>query len=359
MKPVALFGTLFGLAVATASLGAETHRFVPTLFHGARSGTHPPALRIKSGDRVITSTVDDQGTDASGRAVAQGPYPQTGPFFVEGAEPGDLLVVTLDRVEPNRATGASVSHLAPGAVPDGTIGGRPDPTRFPWTIDKARGIVRLDLQKAMPRVPWESRFSAAAFEMPLRPALGSIGLAPSAADSPAAAVAGPTGGNMVSANLESGARVMLTVQQPGALLYLGHGHARQGDGDISGTGVETSLDVEFSVEVVKRKSWPHSSVARASTVVGEFEMGWPRVETTDFLMAVGSGTTLQQAMQHATLELHHWLDDDFGLSEQAVSLFMGQALELQVSQISNGAEAGFTVVARVRKAYLPTVAAGT
>jgi acetamidase/formamidase len=146
---------------------------------------------------------------------------------------------------------------------------------------------------------------------------------------------------------------MLAVQQPGALLYLGHGHARQGDGDISGTGVETSLDVEFSVEVVKKKEWPHSSVARPSTVVGEFEMSWPRIETTEFLMAVGSGTTLQLAMQHATLELHHWLDDDFGLSEQAVSLFLGQALELQVSQISHGAEPGFTVVAKVRKAYLP------
>lgn len=359
MKPVPLFGTLFGLAVVTASVSAETHRFVPTSFHATRSGTHPPALRIRSGDRVATSTVDDAGVDASGNTVARSSIPQTGPFFIEGAEPGDLLVVTLDRIEPNRATGASVSQLAPGAVPAGTIGGRPEPTRFPWTIDRDRRVVRLDLQATMPRVPWASRFRAAAIEMPLRPTLGSIGLAPATADGPATAVAGPAGGNMVSASLEPGARVMLAVQQPGALLYIGHGHARQGDGDISGTGVETSLDVEFSVEVVKRRSWPHSTVARPSTVVGEFEMAWPRVETADHLMAIGSGTTLQQAMQHATLELHHWLDDDFGLSEQAVSLFLGQALELEISQISNGTEPAFTVTAKVRKAYLPAGAAGT
>ncbi len=133
-------------------------------------GRMPPALRLKSGDRVLTSTLDDQGADASGRVVAPGPYPQTGPFFVEGAEPGDLLVITLDRVAPNRATGASVSHLAPGAVPAGTIGGRPDPTRFPWTIDAARGVVELDLKTAMPRCPGASRFTATTMEMPLRPA---------------------------------------------------------------------------------------------------------------------------------------------------------------------------------------------
>ena len=143
---------------------------------------------------------------------------------------------------------------------------------------------------------------------------------------------------------------MLPVFQPGALLFLGHGHARQGDGGVTGTGVETSLDVEFSVEVVKKKEWPHSSVARPSTVVGEFEMKWPRIESSEYLMTVGSGTTLLQALQHATLELHHWLDDDFGLSERAVNIFVGQAIEYEVATVG---DAAFTVVAKVRKSYLP------
>jgi len=143
---------------------------------------------------------------------------------------------------------------------------------------------------------------------------------------------------------------MLPVFQPGALLFLGHGHARQGDGGVTGTGIETSLDVEFSVEVVKKKEWPHSSVARPSTVVGEFEMGWPRIDNTESVMTIGSGTTLQQALQHATLELHHWLDDDFGLSERAVNIFVGQAIEYEIANVG---DATFTVVAKVRKAYLP------
>ena len=89
---------------------------------------------------------------------------------------------------------------------------------------------------------------------------------------------------------------------------------------------------------------------RPSTVVGEFEQGWPRIETDDYIMAVGSASSLQQALQRATLELHHWLDDDFGLSEVSVSLFVGQAIEYE---IANVVEPNFTVVAKVRKSYLP------
>jgi acetamidase/formamidase len=108
------------------------------------------------------------------------------------------------------------------------------------------------------------------------------------------------------------------------------------------------------VEVVKKREWPHSSAVRPSTVVGEFPQGWPRVETGETLMAVGSAPTLLQALQHATLELHHWLDDDFGLSERAVNVFIGQAIEYEVASIAGQQ---FTVVARVRKSYLPKAVA--
>ena len=218
-----------------------------------------------------------------------------------------------------------------------------------WTIDAAKGVVRFDLQ-AVGRTGWQTRFEAPVFEMPLAPALASVSVAPAGQDLVPTTMAGPFGGNMSAAGITAGARVMLPVFQPGALLFLGHGHARQGDGGVTGTGVETSLDVEFSVEVVKKKEWPHSSVARPSTVVGEFEMKWPRIESREYLMTVGSGTTLQQALQHATLELHHWLDDDFGLSERAVNIFVGQAMEYEVATVS---DAAFTVVAKVRKSYLP------
>jgi acetamidase/formamidase len=105
MRSLHLLVTFLAIAVATGELRADTRRFVPTSFLNTLSAAQSPVMRITTGDRVITTTVDDMGVDAQGKTVAQGPNPLTGPFFIEGAEPGDLLVVTIDRLEPNRATG--------------------------------------------------------------------------------------------------------------------------------------------------------------------------------------------------------------------------------------------------------------
>ena len=356
MRPLLLFATLLCLAAAAADLRAETHRFIPSVFYNTFSTAHVPALRITSGDRVVTSTVDDMGIDASGKTVAPGPHPQTGPFYVEGAEPGDLLVVTIDRLEPNRATGTSTSVMAVNAADPASFSRRQDSRRLEWIIDQLSGVVRFDLRAiGGGNRDWRTRFDEPAFELPLRPMLGSIAVAPATGEAVTTMASGPFGGNMVSTGLVAGSRVMLPVFHPGALLFLGHGQARQGDGRVAGTGIETSLDVEFSVEVKKKRDWPHSSVARPSTVVGEFAMGWPRVETDDYLMTVGTATGLLPALQHATLELHHWLDDDFGLSEQAVTVFIGQAMEYEIASV---AEANLTVVAKVRKTYLPRPSVG-
>jgi amidase len=287
--------------------------------------------------------------------VAQAPNPQTGPFFVEGAAPGDLLVVSIEKLAPNRDTGTSAAMMTSSAVESGALSSRGDDGRVQWTIDAARRMVRLDLQ-GIGRTRWRSRFDTPVFELPLAVTLASVGVAPPGQDSAPTTMAGPFGGNMSAAGIAAGARVMLPVFHPGALLFVGHGHARQGDGSMTGTGVETSLDVEFSVEVIKKREWPHSSVARPSTVVGEFAMQWPRIESTEYVTTVGSGPTLQQALQRATLELHHWLDDDFGLSERAVNIFVGQAIEYEVASVR---DAQFSVAAKVRKAHLPRPVATT
>ena len=249
MSTLTRFVLVTGLIGALApAIVADTHKFAPVEFFSTFSGAHPPALRIKSGDRVVTTTLDDVGTDAAGKQRVQGPNPQTGPFYVEGAEPGDLLVVTLEKLTPNRATGYSTSVMLPASIDPGSITSKPDATRFPWTIDTAKGVVRLDLHAVSKSTDWRSRFIAPQFEMPLRPSLGSIGVAPARAESLRTTTAGPFGGNLVSSALTAGSRVMLPVLQTGALLFLGHAHARQGDGGVTGTGIETSMDVEFSVE---------------------------------------------------------------------------------------------------------------
>src|SRR5579863_5201676 len=140
-----LFAILLVLAVPPAAL-AETYNFDPKEFHNTFSFAHKPGLRIKPGDHVITSTIDAQGVDSAGVQRGQGPNPETGPFYIEGAEPGDTLVVHLLRLETNRATGWSASLLAPYTADPGFL--RLEAVREPkmatWQIDKQKGVAYMD-----------------------------------------------------------------------------------------------------------------------------------------------------------------------------------------------------------------------
>src|SRR5436190_16811184 len=324
MKPIRL-AVVVAAGIVVPIRAADTHRFVPDTFYNTYSFAHPPALRIKPGDRVVTKTIDASGADWNGKTVSSGPNPQTGPFYVDGAEPGDVLVVVIEKLETNRATAYSGSLLSPYTVDPAAIAARVDrePRRVTWTIDKGRGVARLDQADVQP----------GGFELPLRPMLGCIGTAPARKEAIATTVPGAFGGNMSYASMGAGVRVMLPVNEPGALLFLGDGHARQGEGEVAGTGLETSLDVEFSVELVKKKA-----------------IGWPRLETGTHVMVLGSARPLLEAFQHATTELQRWLMADYGLTERGAQALMGQATEYE---IANVVDPNFTVVAKIRKALLP------
>lgn len=312
------------LIVVQLSAQGGIHRFVPTQFYNTFSHAHPPALRIKPGDRVITTTLDASGADKDGTQVAPGPNPQTGPFFVEGAEPGDALVVTIEKIEFNRATGYSLSVLAPYAGDPAALGQREiEPRRVVWDIDTARGVART--QPAADISP--------AIEVPLRAMLGCLGVAPARKEAVSTATPGAFGGNMDYAGLNAGVTVTLPVNEPGALLFLGDGHGKQGEGEVVGTGVETSMNVEFTVQLIKQK------VVR-----------WPRLENETHIMVLGSARPLLQALQHATTEMQRWLMVDYGYSERAASLLMGQALEYEVANV---VDPNFTMVAKIHKSLLP------
>ncbi len=325
-RPVTRSALLVALALATSAavVDADTHRFVPERFFNTFSFAHPPVLRIKPGDRVVTKTIDAGGVDWDGKTRAPGPNPQTGPFFVEGAEPGDVLVVTIEKIETNRTTAYSSSLLAPYAADPTAIAGRQDreARRVNWRIDKAAGTATLAEADITP-----------AITLPLRPMLGCLGVAPARKEAYSTATPGAYGGNMDYAGLTAGVKVMLPVNEPGALLFLGDGHARQGEGEVVGTGLETSMDVEFSVELVKAKA-----------------IGWPRLESDTHVMVLGSARPLLQALQHANSEMQRWLMADYKMSERGAQVFMGQALEIEVANI---VDPNFTVVAKVRKALLP------
>jgi acetamidase/formamidase len=313
------------LMLATSSSNAETIRFIPKQFYTTWSFAHPPALHIKPGDRVVTKTVDASGVDWDGKQAIVGVNPQTGPFYIDGAEPGDMLVVTIEKLEANRASAHSNSLLAPYTADPGAIATRQDrePKQTTWTIDKAKGVARLD----------QSELQPGGIELPLKLMLGCIGVAPAGKQAISTATPGAWGGNMDYAGMGMGAKLMLPVYEPGALLFLGDAHARMGEGEVVGTGLETSMDVEFSVQLIKKKA-----------------IAWPRLENADHIMVLGSARPLIEAFQHATSEMQRWLMADYGFTERGAQIFMGQATEYE---IANVVDPNFTVVAKVRKNLLP------
>ena len=316
------------LAFALASTGfAETFRFEPKEFYNTFSGSHKPVLTIKPGDHVITSTIDARGTDSAGVKRGQGPNPQTGPFYIEGAEAGDTLIVHLVHLEPNRTTGYSGTLLAPYTADPMFLRSEAlrDAKTVVWKIDKTKGTAYLE----------SNDFKPGRLELPLRPMLGCVATAPAGKAAIPTSTPDNFGGNMDYNGMNAGVTLMLPVSEPGALFFLGDGHARQGDGEVTGGAIETSLDVEFSVDLKKGK-----------------RINWPRLKNEDFIMVLGSSRSLMEAMQHANTEMQRWLMADYGFDERGSSLLMGQAME---SEIANVVDPEFTVVAKMRKRYLAAV----
>jgi acetamidase/formamidase len=313
------------VSCAATAAAQQTHQFTPTQFFNTYSFAHPPALHVKPGDRVVTKTIDAAGVDWNGKTVSQSPNPQTGPFYVDGAEPGDTLVVTFNKIETNRVSAWSGSLLSPYATTPTAISARTDreARRLQWTIDKAKGVARLD----------DATVTPGGIELPLRPMLGCVGVAPRGKEAISTSTPGAWGGNLDYAWLNAGIKVMLPVNESGALLFMGDGHARQGEGEVAGTGLETSMDVDFTVTLIKGKA-----------------IGWPRMETATHILVLGSARPLLEAFQIASAELQRWLQADYGFSERGAQTFMGQATEYEVANVVDPA---FTVVAKIPKALLP------
>ena len=160
------------------------HHFEPHTYWNS-FGSHPPALRIRPGDTVITSTVDASGLDQLEQPVAQGSNPETGPFYVEDAAPGDTLVVHLDALGPNRLTGWSRDVLAPHILEAGAVRGLPESAKVQWEIAPDGRTARLPRARppASTRSTFPSTPCSAAWASPLKRARPS----PAAPPAPMAA----------------------------------------------------------------------------------------------------------------------------------------------------------------------------
>jgi amidase len=265
----------------------RTIDFVPSEFHRTFSASIPPALRVWPGDVIRTKTVDAAGVDEKMKARVLGGNPQTGPFYVEGAMPGDVIAVRIRRLRLNRGTAISDDGIVDRAITSdyATEHKDNDFKNVVWNLDREKGI-------ASPAKPLEHLKNLA---VAVRPMLGCVAVAPGFGG---AAVrtgdSGRIGGNMDFNEVREGATIYLPVSQPGALLYVGDGHALQGDGELNGNALETSLDVELSVDILREK-----------------RIAGPRVENAEYLMAMGLSGSLDDAFREAGSALAQWLQQDY------------------------------------------------
>ena len=301
----------------------SSHNFVPTRFYNT-IGSHQSVLTIGDGDVVVTETLDAHGFDRHGQKRADGPNPMTGPFYVSGADPGDALLIRVDRIAMTRSTGWTFQVLSPNVVNPSAVGRFPERRVTDWIIDASNGRARLTNPPA----------ALQDWSVPIQPMIGCFGVAPAMGQSISTATSGPYGGNMDYRGFGVGVEVMFPVSVPGGLFFLGDVHAAQGDGEIVGTGIETAAEVQFTVKVVKRKS-----------------IGWPRGSNIKEIFTIGNARPLEQALQHATTEMLDWLIQDYGLDEVSASHVMGQAVRYDIANVFNPA---YSVVCRIGREWLMT-----
>ena len=299
------------------------HRFSPTSYWNTL-GPHPPVLELADGDTLITTTVDARGYDGERRQVARRGNPMTGPFAVNGAEPGDTLRVRLESIVPNRSYGFTTAAVAPNVVDPEYVPELPAADLVEWKVDPGAGTATL----VEPRPG-----SLGDLVLPLDPMLGCFGVAAPRGQAISTATSGPNGGNMDYRGFRAGVTVDFPVFEPGALFFLGDGHALQGDGEISGNGIEISMDVCVTLSVIKNRT-----------------IGWPRFEDDEFIGAAGNARPLDQALQHATTEMLRWLQESYGLDGVAANLLLQQCVRYEVGNVFDPA---YTMICKIAKRFLP------
>jgi amidase len=297
------------------------HHFIPKRYYNVL-GSMAPELRIANGDIVVTQTLDAAGYDSENTKRASGPNPMNGPIFVEGAEPGDALRIEIVGMVPTRATGFTRSVVAASIVDPETVRDLPPRNTALWQIDHQALSVQLA----------EAVRGLENFVLPLAPMIGCFGVAPSLGQAISTATSGEYGGNMDYRLFGPGTTVWLPISTPGALFFLGDCHAVQGDGEIVGTGIETTFEVTVRLAVEKNS-----------------KLVWPRGETVDDIFTVGNARPLDQALQHATSEMLNWLASDYGLDKTAASHLLGQVVRYDVGNVFDPA---YTMACRVAKKWL-------
>lgn len=311
--------------LVSSAVHAETITFLPTTSVQTYA-VREPVLRLKPGDIVESRTFSRPGDyyDKAG-----GAWPgEVGPFYIEGVTTDDTLVVRILKVRPNRET--AVSAVNPNGISALAADARTrmlnDPLparRFVWQIDREKMTGRLQIPASR----------SATFEVPLEPMLGRLAVAPAGDEAFGGLWPGNFGGNMDTADAREGTTVYLPVFHDGAYFYFGDGHALQGDGEVCGSGLETTMDVTLQFDVIKGS-----------------RIRWPRMEDANDIMVAASGRPLIDAFRIAHVELVEWLVNDYGFDKLDAFQIVSQAGR---ARVANVVDPNYTVMAKFPRRLLP------
>ncbi len=315
------------------------HRLTPRIYYYT-FGPNEPALSVKSGDAVVARTRDAGGFNEkmepmpeelkqrSAATLLCERNPLVGPVYVEEAEPGDILAVTIQQIKLNRdyAWSRHRSHFGSltGEVPGKQLFlNEPVPeAKFDWQLDRKKNTGTLQLKSSRRK----------RIEIPLHPFLGSIGVAPRFGRIEMSLTPGEYGGNMDCIETKEGTILYLPVWVRGAYLSFGDIHAAQGDGELCGVALETTAEVTVKLDVRQGKS-----------------IDWPRLEDETHIMTAGSGQPLIDCVRIAQVELVKWLVDDYGFEKWEAFQVISQTGTMRIGNI---VDPGYTVVAKFPKKYL-------
>lgn len=282
-----------------------------------------PVATVQPGETVAIFTEDAFGSriqtpeDLPTRVLDSNLNPQTGPLFVEGAVPGDTLAVKIEAIEPTRdwAVSAFIPHFGGLTNTQATRTlNEPLPERL-WFYELADGWFNYEDKI---KIPWA-------------PFLGTIGTAP-ALESISALTPHSHGGNMDCRDTCPGNTVYLPVRTEGALFYTGDGHGNQGDGELCGVALEITTRTVLSFELIKGQA-----------------IEWPRIESPEKLMTVGSARPMEDAARIAYTELVEWVASDYPFDRWEAYQLLTQAGTMYVG---NMVDTYYSLVAGIEKSYL-------
>src|SRR5215211_8987457 len=296
-------------------------------------GGVPPVRRVRPGSILELWTEDAfggrvRGPDDLVSRVVEFPFvnPQTGPFYVEGAEPGDTLAIHFVSIEPSRDWAASSTIPLFGALT-----GTHATALLQEPLDEVVWMYEVDRDRRT--VTFRARRGDLTVELPLDPMHGTVGVAPASFEARSSLVPDAHGGNMDTPEMRAGTTCFLGVNVEGALFSLGDGHYRQGEGEACGTAVEGAMTTTLIVELVKGGA-----------------PAWPRLEDDTHWMTVGSSRPLEDAWRIGSVELVRWFGELYGLHPMDAYQLLSQISE---APIANVVAANYSAVVKARKALLP------